>query len=309
LIVTLTLNPAIDRTYSVDRLAFEDRARIDATHENAGGRGVHAARVIQSFGGKALAIFPSGGDSGKCLQEYLQDREFEVLPVPIREPIRTNITITDKQGLTVSLNEAGPHLQRGEIQRVEKAVQKHLAGASWLLLCGSLPPGVESSFYARLIEMARRAKVKTLLDTDGPALREGVEAGPTVATPNQQEAERLLGRVLLTRNHLIEAAASIRGMGPETVVLSLGSRGAMGAFEKTIIEVVAPRVDVLSAIGAGDAQRAAFAWSMERDNDFTLALRWGVAAGTASAALPGLRLASKAEAEKLFRDVEVRRIG
>lgn len=308
LIVTLTLNPAIDRIYSVDRLAFEDRARIESTHESVGGRGIHAACVVHAFGGQALAIFPSGGASGKSLQERLRDCGFPILPVPIREELRTNIAITDKQGLTVSLNEFGPHLQRAEIQRMEKAVQKRLADASWLLLCGSLPPGVETNFYARLIDMARRAKVKTLLDTDGAALREGVEAGPTVATPNQQEAERLLGRVLLTRNHSLEAVTRIRRMGPEMVVLSLGSRGAMGAGKDLVIEALAPQIDVLSPIGAGDAQRAAFAWSMERDNDFTLAMRWGVAAGTASAALPGLRLANKAEAESIFRQVEVRRI-
>jgi 1-phosphofructokinase family hexose kinase len=308
LIVTLTLNPAIDRTFSVDRLAFEDRSYIESTRESAGGRGIHAARIVNSFGGQALAIFTSGGASGQRLEEHLVDCGFPTLPVPIREEIRTNITITDKQGLTVNLNEAGPHLQRAEIARVEKAVQTHLEGASWLLLCGSLPPGVEAGFYARLIDMARRQKVNTLLDTDGAALREGVEAGPTVASPNQQEAERLLNRVLLTRNHLLEAAARIRGMGPETVVLSLGSRGAMGAIEGAIIEALAPRVDVLSPIGAGDALRAAFAWSMERDRDFSDALRWGVATGTASAALPGLHMATLAEAQKMYRRVEMRRI-
>lgn len=308
MIVTLTVNPALDRTISVERLALEDRAYIDSRHESAGGRGINAACVIHSFGGKALAIFPSGGQNGKCLQEFLAAYGYPTLAVPISREIRTNLTITDRQGLTVSLHERGPQLEKAEVERLEKAVQKSLERASWLLLCGSLPPGVPSNFYARLIGMARRRKVKTLLDTDGDALAEGVEAAPTVVSPNQHEAERLLNRALVTRNHFLDAVARIRAMGPEMVLLSLGSRGALGAFEGGIMEAIPPRVEVLCPIGAGDALAAAFAWSMEKSRDFTDALRWGVATGTASATLPGLRLASPGQAEEIYRQVEVRRI-
>jgi 1-phosphofructokinase family hexose kinase len=308
LIVTLTVNPALDRTISVDRLAFEDRAYIDSRHDSAGGRGINAACVIHSFGGETLAIFPSGGKNGKRLESFLAEYGYPTLSVPIAEEIRTNLTITDRQGLTVSLNERGPKLEKSEINRLEKAVQNSLQGAHWLLLCGSLPPGAPSDFYARLIDMARRKKVKTLLDTDGDPLREGIEASPTVVSPNQHEAERLLNRALVTRNHFLDAVARIRAMGPEMVALSLGSRGAVGALEGAIIEALPPRVEVLCPIGAGDALAAALAWSMDRSADFTDALRWGVAAGTASATLPGLRLASLEQAKEMYRQVEVRRI-
>ena len=100
------------------------------------------------------------------------------------------------------------------------------------MICGSIPPGVPPSFYGKLIAAARKKKVKTLLHADGEALRQGIEERPTVVTPNQQEAERLLGRTLLTRTHYLEAAERIRTMGPESVVLSLGSRGAVGAFRE-----------------------------------------------------------------------------
>jgi 1-phosphofructokinase family hexose kinase len=308
LIVTLTVNPALDRTISVDRLAFEDRAYIDSRHVSPGGRGINAACVIHGFGGKVLAIFPSGGKNGKCFEELLGKHGYPAVAVPIEEEIRTNLAITDRQGLTVSLNERGPKLEKAEVERLEKAVQKHLEGAAWLLLSGSLPPGVPSNFYARLIGMARRKKVRTLLDTDGDPLREGVEASPTVVCPNQPEAERLLNRALVTRNHFLDAAARIRAMGPQMVVLSLGSRGAMGAVEGALIEAIPPRVEVLCPIGAGDALAAAFAWSMERTNDFTDALRWGVSSGTASAMLPGLRTASLAQSKEIYQQVEVRRI-
>jgi len=250
LIVTLTINPTIDRVISVDRLAFEDRAYINSTHESAGGRGINASCVIHSFGGKTLALLICGGDAGKRLQEHLQcgSQEFQV--VPVQNEIRTNLTITDKHGLTVNLNETGPTLSKAEVARVEKLVEGTLDRAAWLMICGSMPPGVPPSFYGRLVAAARKKKVKTLLHADGEALRLGIEERPTVVTPNQQEADRLLGRTLLTRTHYLEAAERIRTMGPESVVLSLGSRGAVGAFREGIFEALPPRVDAVCPIGA-----------------------------------------------------------
>jgi 1-phosphofructokinase family hexose kinase len=308
MIVTLTLNPAIDRTIAVDRLAFEDRAYIDSTGESPGGRGINAACVIHSFGGKSLAIITSGGEAGDRLQDLLKCCGFPVVVVPIRNQCRTNLTITDRHGLTVNLNEAGPQVEKAEVTRMEKVVREKLPDAAWLMLAGSLPPGVPPGFYAKLIAEARTRKVKTLLDADGEALRQGIEAGPTVATPNQHEAERLLGRALLTTRNAFEAIAQIRQMGAQSVVLTLGSRGAMGAFGNHIIEAVPPRVDAVSPIGSGDALAAAFVWAMERNDDFADALRWGVAAGTASALLPGLKFATQEQAEKIYQNVELRKV-
>jgi 1-phosphofructokinase family hexose kinase len=309
LIVTLTINPAIDRTISVDRLAFEDRAYVNSNRESAGGRGINASCVIHSFGGESTAVFPSGGHSGKRLEAFLNGCGLRIAVVPIRNPIRTNMTVTDKHGLTVNLNETGPTLSKAEVARVEQTVLGALDKASWLMVCGSIPPGVPSSFYARLISTAKRKGVKTLLDADGAALREGIEAGPTVVSPNQQEAERLLGVTLLTRKTYVEAAETIRKMGPESVVLSVGSRGAIGAFPKGLFEAVPPRVDAVCPIGSGDALAAAYTWSMERNPDRPAeALRWGVAAGTASAQMPGMAFASLRQTEEVYRQVEVRRV-
>ncbi len=307
MIVTLTPNPAIDRIISVDRLAFEDRAYINSSRESAGGRGINASSVIHSFGGRTLAVLPSGGDSGKRLETHLCNLGIPIAVVPIGKEIRTNFTVTDTHGLTVNLNEAGPELSMEEVERIKSVLRETLGSASWLLLCGSLPPGTPPSFYGELVSIARRKNVKTWLRANGEALRQGIEAGPTVAAPNQQEAERLLGRTLLTRTQFLEAAGKIREMGPEAVVLSLGSRGAVGAYGDGPLEAVPPRIDAVCPIGAGDAFTAAYAWSMRRHPDHAEALRWGVAAGTASARLPGMNFASLPQTEEMYRKVEVRR--
>ena len=307
MILTLTINPAIDRNVTADRLVFEDRAYILSRNETAGGRGINASCVIHSFGGKTLAILTSGGKNGKRLEELVRAYGFPVEVTHIKNEIRANLTISDKHGLTIKLNEAGPAMDKSELDKLEKVTLHKMEKARWLMLCGSLPPGVPPDFYARLIEAARKRKVRTVLDADGEALQLGIEAKPTVVHANQGEAERLLGEALLTRAHFLESAGRIQGMGAESVILSLGSRGAVGVSGKSVIEALPPRVDALCPIGAGDALAAAFTWSMVKKNNFEDAVRWGVAAGTASAKLPGVSFASLKQTEELYKLVEMRK--
>ena len=214
MIVTLTVNPALDRTLSVDRLAFEDRAYIESRHESPGGRGMNAACVIHSFGGKPLAIFPSGGKNGKCFEELLSGFGYDTVAVPTGHEIRTNLTITDRQGLTVSVNERGPQLGRAGRRSPGESRTKE---SGWRRLAD-----VVRQFASRRAgeflrppdrngaAQERAAPCSTPMAT---ALREGIEAAPTVVAPNQHEAERLLNRALFTRNHFLEAVAAIRAMG------------------------------------------------------------------------------------------------
>ena len=304
-ILTLTVNPAVDRIVTVDRLVFEDRAYILSTTETAGGRGINAARVLTSLGASVIAITPSGGEGGHKFEEQLRLDGFGKEIVKIRKNIRTNLTISDRQGLSVKLNERGEALTQPELNRILKAVEKLLPQASWLMLCGSLPPGVDSHFFTKLIKLAAKHKVQTLLDTDGDALLYGVEAEPTIVKPNQSEAERLLNRALITRSNSIDAVRHIKAMGAKYAVLSLGSRGLVAASSEEVLEVVPPRVEALSPIGAGDAAAAAIVWAMDRGDSFRDALRWGVSAGTASSMLPGISLPSLDQVKAIFPQTQV----
>jgi 1-phosphofructokinase family hexose kinase len=308
LIVTLTINPALDRNVSADRLVFEDRAYILDTTLSAGGRGINASRVIHSFGGKTLAIATAGGVTGAKFERLLSDSGFPVKVVPISHETRTNLTISDKQGLTVKLNEFGPKIETAELNALTTAVESNLAGAQWLMICGSLPPGVPAHFYSDLIQLAHKRKVRTLLDTDGDALLHGLEAGPTIVTPNQQEAERLLNRALITRTHFFDAVERIHAMGSDSVILSLGSRGVVARNSEGMVEAIPPRIDAVCPIGAGDAMAAAYQWAMDNKSDFRDAVRWSVAAGTASAKLPGLTFANLEQTREIYKRVEVRNV-
>ncbi len=308
-ILTLTVNPALDRIVTVDRLVFEDRAYIDSTTEAAGGRGINAARVLTSFGAHVIAITTSGRDVGRRFEEVLQHDRFGKEIVKIRSNIRINHTISDRQGLSVKLNEKGPKLSKAEQERIIKAVEGLLPQASWLMLCGSLPPDVDARLYSKLIHLAESHKVETFLDTDDDALLYGLEAKPTIVKPNQSEAERLLNTALITRSQLIDAVQRIKALGPKSVVLSLGSRGAIAATStEGVLEIVPPAVESLCPIGAGDAMSAAIIWALDRGESFSDALRWGVAAGTASSKLPGITLADLEQTKEIYPQVRITRI-
>lgn len=305
MILTLTVNPAIDCTYTTDRISYEDRVYVRTSFEQAGGKGINAAHVIHALGGQVLALATAGGATGKRLTALLEESHLPVSLIPIRHPIRRNLTISDQQGLTIKLDEAGPQISAGEERRIEAAARDKLEGVTWLMLCGSLPPGMSVDFYARLIEIAREKGVRTLLDAGGEALRVGIRARPTMVKPNRQEAERLLNRSLLTRHQAVEAVGEIAALGVDTVVLSLGSDGALGVSGDGRYHVLAPEIRQACPIGAGDALAATCVWALSRNEPFVEALRWGVAAGTAAAATPGTSFASFTETRQMRERVQV----
>jgi 1-phosphofructokinase family hexose kinase len=308
-ILTLTVNPAVDRIVAVDRLVFEDRAYIEATSEAAGGRGINVSRVLNRFGAKTTAITTSGREVGRKFEEQLAQDSFDKEIVKIRSNIRLNMTISDRQGLSVKLNERGPKLSKVEQDRVFRAVENLLPNASWLMLCGSVPPGMDTHFYTNLIHLAAQHKVETLLDADGDSLLHGLEAKPTVIKPNQSEAERLLNAALITRSQQIDAVQRIKALGPKSVVLSLGSRGVIAATSSEgVLEVMPPHIHALCPIGAGDAMSAAIVWALNKGESFGDALRWGVAAGSASAKLPGITLANLEQTKEIYPQTQVTRI-
>jgi 1-phosphofructokinase family hexose kinase len=308
LILTLTINPAIDRTIIADRLVFEDRAYILDRTEAAGGRGINASHVVHAFGGKTLAILTAGGWPGERIEKLLTGRGFPFEIVRVKTDSRINLTISDKQGLTIKLNEVGHEIDAAELKEIKKHVEARLSKTHWLMICGSIPPGVPPHFYCEVVEMAKTHGVKTILDTDGEALLHALEAKPTAIMPNQHEAERLLSRALITRSQFLEAVDTMQAMGPESVILSLGARGAIGSSAEGVFEAIPPRIEALSPIGAGDALGAAFAWSMEKKKSFAESLRWGVAAGTASAKLPGLSFPTLDQTRAVFKQVELRQV-
>ena len=293
---------------SVDRLVFEDRAYILDRGEEGGGRGINASKVIHGFGGKTLALMTAGGGSGEKMLKSIAGMGFPFESVPVASETRTNMTISDKQGLTIKLNEIGQPLSAAELKQIQQLVEARLGKAHWLMICGSIPPGVPPHYYCELIEMARKHGVKTLVDTEGDALLHSLEAKTHAdhAQPTRRRSACWAEALITFRGQFLEALERIQKMGSESVILSLGSRGAIASCPEGVFEALPPHVDALCPIGAGDAMAAAFTWSMGKKKPFAEALRWGVAAGTAKAMLPGMTFPTLEQTRAVYRQVEVR---
>lgn len=308
MILTLTLNPAIDVTLVTDRIVYDDRSFIKAEQEHPGGKGINAAQVIHAYGGRVHAVAPFGGENGQRFARLLGSAAIPVTLIPVEGETRRNYAVNDQQGLTIKLDHVGSGLRPEEMQQIEEAICEKLPQAEWLMLTGSLAPGAPVDFYARLVALAREKGVSTILDSGGKALQLGLEAGPALAKPNRPEAERLLDRPLLSPTQVASAARAIQHMGPERVIVSLGSQGAVAAWENGLLRAVPPAVQTGCPIGSGDVLAAVCVWALSRKRLFPEAFGLAVAAATAAAAKPGLSFASIEEAETMRKQVEIRSI-
>ena len=306
MILTLTLNPAVDVSLSTDRIIYDDRSYINSETYQAGGKGINAARALRDFGLTAVdAIAPYGGVMGERFAQLVREGALPVTLIPVQGETRRNVAIVDDEGLTLKLDQRGNALTDKELEAIETALLAKLPKASWLMLNGSLPPGVPEDYYAKLIGLAKQHGTQTFVDSSGPALAAALAAGPTLAKPNRPEAERLLGRGLLSERASQAGAREILARGPEHVILSLGGYGAIAAWGERSLHAVPPDVQTGSPIGAGDVLGAITVGALRRGDSFEEAFLWGVAAATVAASLPGLGTGPMEEVEKMRERVEV----
>lgn len=308
MILTLTLNPAVDVSITTERIVYDDRVYITGETSQPAGKGINAARVLHRYGAEVEAIAPFGGEKGSRFAALLADSQIPVTLVPVSGETRRNIAVTDADGLTLKLDQRGSAMTGEELDRIKAKVLEKLPRAEWLTLTGSLPPSVPVPAYADLIQLAQQHGVSTLLDTTGEALPVGLAAGPTLAKPNRPEAERLLGKSLLSEADAVAGAVEIQSMGAEAVLLSLGSQGAVGVSGDVRLRALPPKTESGSPIGAGDVLGAACIWALSKGESFIEALRWAVAAGSVAAGLPGLEFGDLDEVERMRSRIDVREV-
>ncbi|HEY3711814.1 MAG TPA: 1-phosphofructokinase [Amycolatopsis sp.] len=283
MIVTVTANPSLDRTLEVAGLRRGQVHRISAVHVQPGGKGVNVARALVSNGVPARAIVPTGGVEGRQLIALLTDYDIEVCQVPSAGPVRINVSVVEPDATVTKLNEPGAALSDTEVSDLLDAILGNIADASWVVLAGSLPPGIDPAFYAEVIRRLDGRGIRVAVDTSGPALRAAVAAGPALIKPNREELEEVVGRKLPTVADIGGAARELRDSGVGTVLASLGGDGALLVDGDGVWHAEAPAV-VRSSVGAGDATLAGF---LAAGGHGISALRQGVAWGAAAVSLPG----------------------
>uniref|UniRef100_UPI000A368236 1-phosphofructokinase n=1 Tax=Streptomyces griseiscabiei TaxID=2993540 RepID=UPI000A368236 len=258
MILTVTPNPSLDRTYEVPSLDRGEVIRATGERMDPGGKGVNVSRAVAAAGRRTVAVLPLGGAPGALVADLLDAQGIEVARVAVAGATRSNIALAEADGVLTKINAPGPELSAAERELLLETVRAQSADASWIACCGSLPRGLAPSWYAELVARAHAAGVRIALDTSGPALLAALRERPDVVKPNAEELAEAVGRPLATVGDAVKAAEELREMGAGAVLASLGADGqllvnASGAWFGTA------RVDaVRSNVGAGDSSLAGF---------------------------------------------------
>lgn len=286
MIITVTLNPSVDRTVEVDALRRGGVLRATGEHVHAGGKGINVTRALSAHGARSRAVLPVGGGEGHQLVDMLTDAGVEFVAVPVRSAARCNVAVVEPDGTVTKINAAGAPLSTAELDACCAAVLDCADSATWIVAGGSLPLDVTDTFYADLIELLRPSGVRVAVDTSGPALSAAVKAGPALVKPNREELEAAVGAPVRTVGDALDAAEELRRAGAGTVLASLGKDGAVLVDAAGRWYGEAPAA-ARSAVGAGDAMLAGFLYGgAVGPAALTVALAWGAAA----ASLPGSRM-------------------
>jgi 1-phosphofructokinase len=287
MIITLTLNPSLDRTLEVDALASGAVVRAASVHLDPGGKGVNVARALLANGVASRAVMPCGGAEGEQLMLLLDEEQVPAVTVPIAARTRSNVTLVEADGTVTKINEPGAPLTIAEFHAVAAAVLSRATHADWVVLCGSLPPGVPVEAYAGFTAQLAAAGIRVAVDTSGPALLSAVAAGPDLVKPNREELAEAVGAPLRDLHDVIEAARSLRALGAGAVLASLGAEGALLVDKDGVLLARGAVVEARSTVGAGDAMLAGFlAGGAGGEKALIEAVAWGGAA----VSLPGSRM-------------------
>jgi len=309
MIITVTLNAAIDKSLSVPNFRLGRRHRTVEQRTMAGGKGVNIARTLKTLGQPVIATGFAGGATGTHIVEQLTEESILNDFVRIREESRTNTSVLDPTtGEQTEINERGPSVSEREVELFRDKLLYLARGAAIVVFAGSLPRGLEADIYAVLIRELERTGVTTVIDTDGEPLRQAVRAEPDVVSPNVIEAEELVGHEFASEEERSLAVREIAALGPREAIMTLPD----GCFAQVLVDghpcmrrvSVKPRESIAKR-GSGDAFLAGYIAARYEGRAPDHCLRFGVACGAESTARLGAGLIDPREARRLMGDVEL----
>lgn len=310
MIVTVTMNPAIDKTVEIDALQPGGLNRIQHVEYDAGGKGINVSKTIKELGGESVAVGFLGGNSGRTIENVLNQKGIKNDFVWVDQETRTNTKVFEKNGELTELNEPGPVISPGQSRQLMEKLSKYAGAETLFILAGSIPSGVDTDIYAQIIRMVHERGGKVLLDADGKLFREALEAVPDIIKPNRVELEEYMGiDYRASEKELLSAAEKFLEKGIETIAVSMGKSGAM--FVKNGYQVKCPALSVKShsTVGAGDAMVAALAYAWDRNltSEETVKLCMATSAGAVTTV--GTKPPSREVVDELIKQVVIQKAG
>lgn len=302
-IVTLTLNPTVDKSTTADHIVPDQKLRCAAPKFEPGGGGINVSRALRRLGADSVAVFPAGGPTGQLLQELLTQEQVQQLPVETASRTRENFIVVDATtSQQYRFGMPGTPLAPDEQQQVLAALQNLPEVPDFLVISGSLPPGVEPEFVVKIVRAAKARGVKVVLDTSGPALQQTLQEGVYLIKPNVGELSKMTGVEELDDDAVAAAAQKLVHAGQaEIVVVSLGPQGACVVTKDGVDHVPAPSVKRRSTVGAGDSMVAGLVYGLSTGLSIRETARLGVACGSAATMNPGTELFRKQDVDRLYQ--------
>ena len=310
MIVTVTMNPAIDKTVEVGQLVCRGLNRIRKVEYDAGGKGINVSKTIHELGGNSIATGFLGGNNGQVIANVLKDKGITCDFIWVGGETRTNTKVVEDDGSLTELNEPGALIREQDIQELKQKLLGYANPDTLFVFSGSIPAGVPKEIYGELISLVKAKGASTLLDADGEVFCKSVEAIPDFIKPNQVELEGYLGlQKDASVAELVRAAERIKEKGVKNIVVSMGKDGALFLLEGYKAKCPGLSVKAHSTVGAGDAMVAAlaYAWDRQLEKEETVKLCMAVSAGAVITV--GTKPPSKEVVDDLIKQVKIERIG
>jgi 6-phosphofructokinase 2 len=305
-IITLTINPAVDVSTSVKKMVPFTKMRCAQAHRDPGGGGINVARILKRLGIDATAVYPAGGSTGQLLATLVEREAVRSIVIPALNDTREDITIFDETTREqFRLVFPGAPLSDVEWQECLGSIARIKPPPAFVIASGSLPAGVPHDFYGRVAQ-ASKAHSKIIVDTSGPFLKAALEAGVYLIKPNLREFQELAGTASSDEATLVEAGRRLFDRYRiEVIALSMGPDGALLVTRDLAMRANGLPVEAVSVSGAGDSFLGAMLWSLVKGDSLDIALRYGVAGGSAALLNPGTELCRPEDVHRLASGVIV----
>ena len=309
MILTVTLNAAIDRTVAVPNFRLGHRHRSVEARTVAGGKGINVARALNLLGRPVIATGFVGGPTGRRVLEQLHDESVLTDFIPIAAETRINLAVIDPtSGEQTEINERGPAVSAEEVKRLFDRIAYLAGGAQLCVLAGSVPPGAGDDLYARLVSDLSRRGVPVVLDAEGEAMLEGVRAGASMVTPNEREAEELVGQEFADRSDLAQGLLELVRLGASEAAITRPDGCVATVAEgnsRRLLEVHTEPLEPVSTVGSGDAFLAGYVAARYEGRSPEECMAYGVACGAESTQHFGAGTVDRNQVERLLGEVSV----
>lgn len=310
MIITVTMNPAIDKTVEIHRLVPGGLNRIQKVEYDAGGKGINVSKTIHELGGTSIATGFLGGNAGKTIENVLNERNIKNDFIWVEGETRTNTKVFEENGEVTELNEPGPVIGEEQLKALMDKLEAYADENALFILAGSIPSGVDKQIYADIIRLVHAKGAKVLLDADGDLFRNSLDAVPDMIKPNRVELEEYAGIDYRSSDEeILNLARELLGRGIDTVAVSMGKSGAMLIRNGFEVKCPALAVKAHSTVGAGDAMVAALAYSYDQKLGHEETARLCMATSAGAVTTVGTKPPKKEEVEELKKQVIIERIG